>query len=77
MSSDAINENKTKIVAQLEQFFQSGTKQANKYSNFQMEQLSPPQVLDNLSWTGQLTLLEFLRDVGKHAKVNVMLTRDR
>jgi tyrosyl-tRNA synthetase len=33
-------------------------------------------VEDNLSWTGPLSTIEFLRDVGKHFSVNVMLDRD-
>ncbi|HEX2213419.1 MAG TPA: tyrosine--tRNA ligase [Mycobacterium sp.] len=31
---------------------------------------------NNLSWTGPLSTIEFLRDVGKHFSVNVMLDRD-
>ncbi|OAN33373.1 tyrosine--tRNA ligase [Mycolicibacterium iranicum] len=33
-------------------------------------------VADNLSWTGELSAIEFLRDVGKYFSVNVMLDRD-
>ncbi|QCH23813.1 tyrosine--tRNA ligase [Mycobacteroides salmoniphilum] len=33
-------------------------------------------VANNLDWTGQLTALEFLRDLGKHFSVNVMLDRE-
>ncbi|GAB3450010.1 tyrosine--tRNA ligase [Actinophytocola sediminis] len=33
-------------------------------------------VVNNLDWTGQQSVLEFLRDVGKHFSVNVMLARD-
>jgi len=33
-------------------------------------------VEDNLSWTSQLSAIEFLRDLGKHFSVNVMLDRD-
>jgi tyrosyl-tRNA synthetase len=31
---------------------------------------------NNLSWTGELSAIEFLRDIGKHFSVNVMLDRD-
>lgn len=31
---------------------------------------------DNLNWTGELSAIEFLRDVGKYFSVNVMLDRD-
>ena len=33
-------------------------------------------VENNLSWTGRLSAIEFLRDIGKHFSVNVMLDRD-
>jgi tyrosyl-tRNA synthetase len=38
---------------------------------------TPVRVLNNLDWTKGLGLLEFLRTVGKVARVNVMLSRDR
>ena len=33
-------------------------------------------VANNLDWTGGLSVVDFLRDVGKHFSVNVMLARD-
>ncbi len=33
-------------------------------------------VVDNRSWTEQVSLLEFLRDVGKHVTINTMLAKD-
>ncbi|MCW2727014.1 MAG: Tyrosine--tRNA ligase [Frankiales bacterium] len=33
-------------------------------------------MVDNLDWTGQMSAIEFLRDVGKHFSVNVMLQRE-
>jgi tyrosyl-tRNA synthetase len=33
-------------------------------------------VVNNLEWTGGLSVLEFLRDVGKHFSLNVMLSRE-
>src|SRR4029450_3205235 len=33
-------------------------------------------VVDNLSWTKQLDVIEFLRDVGKHFSVNAMIQKD-
>jgi tyrosyl-tRNA synthetase len=33
-------------------------------------------VTNNLDWTNQLPVLEFLRDVGKHFSINVMLARE-
>lgn len=36
----------------------------------------PALVLNNFDWTGPVSYIDFLRDVGKHFPVNVMLTRD-
>ncbi|MGN7134986.1 tyrosine--tRNA ligase [Rhodococcoides corynebacterioides] len=33
-------------------------------------------VANNLEWTGKLTAIDFLRDLGKHFSVNVMLARE-
>ncbi len=33
-------------------------------------------IVNNLDWTGKMTAIEFLRDLGKHFSVNVMLARD-
>jgi tyrosyl-tRNA synthetase len=33
-------------------------------------------IVNNLDWTGPVSVLEFLRDVGKHFSVNVMLARE-
>ncbi len=41
--------------------------------------LGPPdtwELVDNLAWTGQLGVLDFLRDVGKHVTVNQMVARE-
>jgi tyrosyl-tRNA synthetase len=37
---------------------------------------NPATVVNNLDWTGPLTVLDFLRDVGKHFPVNRMLARE-
>ncbi len=42
----------------------------------QLERISRTPLVNNLSWTGQLTLLDFLRDIGKHASVNQMVARE-
>jgi tyrosyl-tRNA synthetase len=42
----------------------------------QLERISRVPLVNNLAWTGQLTLLDFLRDVGKHASVNQMIARE-
>jgi tyrosyl-tRNA synthetase len=37
---------------------------------------SSAQIVSNLDWTGPMTVLEFLRDIGKHFSVNRMLDRE-
>jgi tyrosyl-tRNA synthetase len=34
------------------------------------------RVVNNLDWTGQMSVIEFLRDVGKHFPINRMLARE-
>jgi tyrosyl-tRNA synthetase len=36
----------------------------------------PWELVDNLSWTREIRLLDFLRDVGKHVTVNQMVARE-
>jgi tyrosyl-tRNA synthetase len=42
----------------------------------QLERISRVGLVNNLDWTAGLTLLDFLRDVGKHANVNQMIARE-
>src|ERR1700676_3780616 len=42
----------------------------------QLERISRVPLVNNLGWTASLTLLDFLRDVGKHATVNQMIARE-
>ena len=42
----------------------------------QLERISRVSLVNNLSWTESLTLLDFLRDIGKHASVNQMIARE-
>ena len=37
---------------------------------------NPARLVDNSTWTAPVTFLEFLRDVGKHFSVNVMIAKD-
>lgn len=40
------------------------------------EGLSAPQLVNNGHWMGQMSALDFLRDIGKHFSVNAMLARE-
>ncbi|MEO6992484.1 MAG: tyrosine--tRNA ligase [Lacunisphaera sp.] len=37
---------------------------------------NPARLVNNNDWTGQISFLEFLRDVGKHITVNSMIAKD-
>jgi tyrosyl-tRNA synthetase len=37
---------------------------------------NPARLVNNFDWTGPITFLEFLRDVGKHVTVNSMVAKD-
>lgn len=66
-TADTVAEWASRIRAQLERFVefdQSGSSATGAI------------VENNLSWTSELSAIEFLRDVGKYFSVNVMLDRD-
>ena len=42
----------------------------------QLERISRVSLVNNLVWTGSVTLLDFLRDIGKYANVNQMIARE-
>jgi tyrosyl-tRNA synthetase len=57
-------------------FFERGQAYASKHRRGQTDR-GKLDILNNLDWTGQITLLDFLKGVGKRSKVNAMLARDR
>jgi tyrosyl-tRNA synthetase len=63
-SADIVAEWSGRIRGQLERFVEFD------------ESATGAVVANNLTWTAELSAIEFLRDVGKHFSVNVMLDRD-
>jgi tyrosyl-tRNA synthetase len=63
-STDVVAEWTTRIRGQLERFVDFDVSPTGAV------------IANNLDWTGQQGVLEFLRDVGKHFSVNVMLARE-
>ena len=63
-----------RIRGQLERFvdFDTPTQAAASRGSFSTGAI----IENNLEWTGALSAIEFLRDLGKHFSVNVMLDRD-
>ena len=60
---ELVRANTDKFRAQIEKFFA-------------VDDGPPVKVVDNLDWLGEVRLLDFLRDVGKHFAVNQMIQRD-
>ncbi|CAN5581899.1 tyrosine--tRNA ligase [soil metagenome] len=63
LGEETLDRNLTAITAQVERLLDTDGPNAAR-------------LVDNRQWTAELTLLEFLRDVGKHATVNTMVARE-
>ncbi|MDJ0393214.1 tyrosine--tRNA ligase [Rhodococcus sp. G-MC3] len=63
-SSDTVRDWAERIRGQLERFVEFDDSSTGAI------------VENNLNWTGELSAIDFLRDIGKHFSVNVMLARD-
>ncbi len=64
LSLDVLRSNIASIEKQLRRFLDFDTP------------INPALLVNNYDWTGKFGFLEFLRDVGKHFPVNVMLAKD-
>ena len=77
LGHETVEQNIEGITQQVKKFFD----QSQQYINKRMPALSTPvqqpEIMNNITWLQNIPLLDFLRDVGKHAKVNVMVTKDR
>ncbi|MDX1566975.1 MAG: tyrosine--tRNA ligase [Longimicrobiales bacterium] len=49
--------------------------QLERFLDFDAEE-NPARILNNLEWLGELSFVDFLRDVGKHFSVNVLLRKE-
>lgn len=63
-TSDTVADWAERISGQLERFVEM------------TEGPNSARVVNNMQWTGHLTVIEFLRDVGKHFSLNTMIGRD-
>src|SRR5690606_21138165 len=60
---------------QLEHNVQSIKTQLSRLLDFEAA-TNPARLVDNAEWTGALSFLDFLRDIGKHFPVNQMIARE-
>ena len=64
MSREQLDENAEGIRAQLERFLDFDARD------------NPARLVNNADWLGEVRLLDFLRDIGKHFTVNYMLAKE-
>jgi tyrosyl-tRNA synthetase len=51
-------------------------KQLSQFLNFDSKIQNPALILNNIEWMKKFSLLEFIRDIGKHISVNYMMSKD-
>ncbi|KXN92446.1 Tyrosine--tRNA ligase 1 [Leucoagaricus sp. SymC.cos] len=74
-----VEENVVKLTQSIQIFFGRALDYArNRLEEYgsPVSHLQSPTVLSNLMWHEKFTMLDFLRDVGKHVRVNTMLNRE-
>jgi len=50
--------------------------QLSHFLNFNSKEKSGALILNNFDWMNKFSLLEFIRDIGKHISVNYMMSKD-
>lgn len=76
LAPDVLDRNVAAITAQVERFFDRGCAFALAKQTQRIE-AGELKVLNNRDWYEGVGVLDFLRDVGKYARVNTMMARDR
>jgi len=81
LSPSKLQENVSSITEQVYRFFTRGTQYIETRGGYPSALSGKNvdqgvRVLNNQDWFKDFSFLDFLRDVGKFARVNVMLTRD-
>lgn len=73
LSPDTLESNVAGIQAQLTSFFRNVKEY---YQQGAATPLGEVEMMNNLTWTKGLTLLDFLSSIGRHARITHMLARD-
>ncbi|KAG8906668.1 tyrosyl-tRNA synthetase [Tulasnella sp. 403] len=76
LALDEVQSNVQHITTQVHRFFENAVNYAEKRNLTLGVDVPPPKVVNNLDWYQDMPVLDFLRLVGKHAKVNTMISRD-
>jgi len=69
------SERNLQTPAQVEQNIAAIKNQLIRFLDFTSSN-NPARLVDNASWTGPVSFLEFLRDIGKHFSVNQMIAKE-
>ncbi|KAI0675230.1 hypothetical protein C8Q78DRAFT_1113446 [Trametes maxima] len=73
---EIIEHNVAQLTAGITTFYERAMEYAKKRLPQSPTPITPPNVQNNLNWLKDLNLLEFLRTVGFHSRVNTMLARE-
>ncbi|KAG0309122.1 tyrosyl-tRNA synthetase, partial [Dissophora globulifera] len=76
MSAATLAKNVAGIDAQFQQFFQRGRAYAENRGYSVQGAGGLVKVVNNKTWFGKLSALEFLGDIGRYARVGTMIARD-
>ncbi|KAF9914927.1 tyrosyl-tRNA synthetase [Lobosporangium transversale] len=78
MSAATLAKNVAGIDAQFQQFFKRGRAYAERRGySIQGSSGGHVKVVNNKTWFGKLSALDFLADIGRYARVGTMIARDR
>lgn len=80
LDDEVFNKNVAAITSQIHRFFARGQEYSRSRrgaSPTSSHDVLAPHIANNLDWTREISLLDFLRTVGKGAKLQSMLTKDR
>lgn len=78
LSEQAVVENNVReLTVAVKRFFSRAIDYAQKRLGVSRDDIREPHVENNLHWLKNLGLLEFLRTIGVHSRVNTMMARDR
>lgn len=73
---DEVEDNVVRLTECISTFFKNAFRYAHARARHVQELNTQPTVMSNLQWHQSITMLDFLRHVGLHARVNTMLNRE-
>lgn len=74
---ETIEYNVAHLTEAIHKFFSRAIEYTTRRISGSSDRIAPPNVQNNITWLKDLNLLEFLRTVGFHSRVNTMLARER